>query len=120
MYNLVNVAALKKLESFEESGDFPSYISIGILPFSRIYLVSKDRKKAEDNANSLNQLFLEQGDPVDFKVQQLSQKGKLRFYRDRYLLGNLTFILGESMDLDTHENKRLAYANWYFSHTVSK
>ena len=112
LYNLVNVAGVTPDMSAEELRNFPSYIRIGHLPFSRIYLVSKSQEKALAAAKEMNELPWE-GPPVMYEVRELSTKGKLRFYRDRYILGNISFYLGNSMDMDSGDDKLSGHLEWY-------
>ena len=101
LYNLVNIATDKNIQ-IDKKGNVPSYMKIGVLPFSRLYLVSKDRERTQQFSNLSNQ---NTDGSIDLRLQQLSQKGALRFYGERYILGKLSFILGESLDLDSGDER---------------
>ena len=109
LYNLINETALPEGGVFPEMGNTPSFIRIGGLPFSRLYLVSRDRARIQEYANVFNEATNES---FNLGIQRLSKKGKWRFYFGRYFLGNLSFILGESADLDTDEERIATYVDW--------
>lgn len=113
LYNLVNTAALKEGEILQDIGFVPSYIKIGQIPFLRVYLVSKNIKKINEAAKTLNRQAIGE---VNFMVQELSLLGKLKFYFGCYFLGRLLPV-GESMDLDSDINKFDSYLSWSLTAT---
>ncbi len=110
LYNIVAKELLEqemKPHNFYKAGDVPSCIQFSSLPFSRIYLVSRNKETAQHWAGELNKAFHK-----NLEVQELSGLGKFWFYVRRYGLGKISFVLGESLDLDDGKNKIFANIAW--------
>ncbi len=108
LYNLVH-ANLEKDKPIELFGDIPNYIQIGILPFSRLYLVSKKIDRVEEFREKLNR---GRDEHIEFIIKKLSKKELLNFYKERHVLGRLSLFLGESLDLDSSDERINTYINW--------
>ncbi len=85
--------------------DNPAKIRLDKSSFSLLYLVSRDRLRAQyfadtisNHTNNLLDFQKSLSQSIELRVKPLSIKGQIKFLMRRYLLGN-------SIDLDTPEEK---------------
>lgn len=90
----------------ESKGDFPNYHEIGDSLFARLYLVSRNKEKAQKFAVDLS------SENLEYKVEELSFEGSMRYYLERFVFGNLSFFLGDSFDLDSEYGAVVRYWDW--------